>query len=59
MASVREELINFLVDEYDSDKESAEKAVDNAIAANGDDEDFGSDIEQTAEHIYSAQTYWR
>lgn len=59
MASVREELVEFLMREYDVSKGSAEKAVDNAISSNVDIEDFGTDIEGTAENIYSADEYWQ
>lgn len=58
MASVREEIVEFLVEQYDVAKGSAEKAVDAAIEDNGDQEDFGVDTDHAAEHIYNTQRYW-
>lgn len=58
MASVREELIAFLLLDFECDRPSATKAVDKAIEANPDDESFGQDIEGTAEYIYDTQKYW-
>lgn len=58
MSSVREELIECLVEEFEASEELAIRAVDRAIATNQNDEDFGTDIEGTAEYIYDTSEYW-
>ena len=58
MASVKEELLQELEDEWSTSRELAERAVDRAIAEHADSDIFGSDIESTADYIYNKQSYW-
>lgn len=58
MASVRDELVDFLVDKRSVTREVAEVTVDNAIAANAEDERFGTNIEATVDHIVRTPSYW-
>lgn len=55
MASVRNEIIDFLVDEFDCDRPSATKAVEKAVEA---DDIQGKEVEDMAEHIYNKQRFW-
>jgi hypothetical protein len=56
MASVREELVEFIIDWYATEPEDTEKAVDKAIEMARPQ--MEKDIEDVAEHIYSTQEYW-
>lgn len=55
MASVRIEIVDFLVDEYDCDRPSATKAVERAVDA---DDIQGKEVEDMAEYIYTKQKFW-
>ena len=59
MASVREELIDELVNELECSRDLSTRAVDRAIMDNEGNDTFGTDIKATADKIYDEQSYWR
>jgi polyhydroxyalkanoate synthesis regulator phasin len=67
MASVREELIDRLVDEYDIQRQDATRAVDLVLEdeenTRYENSDFNialnEDIEEAADWIYNQNKYWK